>query len=150
MSELLSLKDAMDIYQIQYSHVDQLWNYFSATTLAVLGYTIGSDKATRSMQGAYVIILGYFVFCIGNLAALFHSQLQLVQFANIVINSSTINSVTNPVAIKSEELKKIDLTTLVPWSPLCIGIFYCGVVAVVCFAIYYVTRKRQQEAGDSK
>jgi hypothetical protein len=49
MSDSLAvLKSVMDIYQAQYSATDKLWGYFSPVTLALVAYTISSDKVFES------------------------------------------------------------------------------------------------------
>jgi hypothetical protein len=74
---------AIDLYHTQYSQVNKVWSYLGTVTAAMLGFTIGSDKATRSMKDVTAIICGYLVFCIGNFSALSLGQRQLIDFANI-------------------------------------------------------------------
>ncbi|MCY1401917.1 hypothetical protein D9M71_170440 [compost metagenome] len=97
MNEMLNLKDALELYQTQYSQVDKLWSYFGTCTLAVLGFSIGSEKATRSMREVTAIIVGYLVFCFGNYCALILAQRQLMDFA-----------------IQAAERQKLDMHSLLP------------------------------------
>lgn len=133
MSEILSLKDALDLYQAQYSQVDKLWSYFGTFTLAILGFTIGSEKATKSMKEVVVIIFGYLVFCAGNFSALSLGQKQLADFSAIAIQAATSQN--------------INLYSLQPLSSQYISIFYWCVVAAVCFGIVFIARKRQHVAS---
>ncbi len=66
--------DAIQLYQTQYSQVDTVWGYFSVVTLAVSGYVLGSEKATRTFNETLAIVAVYIVFCIGNHKALVTGQ----------------------------------------------------------------------------
>ncbi|MNP39417.1 hypothetical protein D3C76_1329920 [compost metagenome] len=132
MCEILSLKDALELYQTQYTQVDKLWSYFGTCTLAVLGFSIGSEKATKSMLEVVVILAGYLVFCAGNYNALCLGQKQLTEFANL--------------AIQAASNQKIDFRILQPLPPEYISIFYWCVVAAVCIGIVVIARKRQRNS----
>ena len=129
MAELLSLKEAFDLYQTQYSQVDKLWSYFGSITLAVLGFSIGSEKATKSFKEASVIILGYLVFCAGNFKALRLGQEQLMDFARI--------------AMEVAKAKGIEVKSLEPLSISAVSQFYWCVVVAVCAGIAFITWWRQ-------
>ena len=64
----------MDLYIAQYNATDKLWAYFSTVTVAVLGFSVGSDKVSKSFLEASVVVIGYVVFCIGNYRALALAQ----------------------------------------------------------------------------
>ncbi|MNN75930.1 hypothetical protein D3C81_1922640 [compost metagenome] len=112
--------------------MDKLWSYFGTCTLAVLGFSIGSEKATKSMLEVFVILAGYLVFCAGNYNALCLGQKQLTEFANL--------------AIQAANRQKIDFRILQPLPPEYISIFYWCVVAAVCTGIVIIARKRQRSA----
>jgi hypothetical protein len=131
MAEFLSLKDAFDLYQTQYSQVDKLWSYFGTVTLAVLGFSIGSDKATKSIKEAAIIIVGYLMFCVGNFKALLLGQKQLIDFAHI--------------AMEVAKAKGIIVESLEPLSTSAVSQFYWCVVAAVCVGIAFITWRRQVE-----
>jgi hypothetical protein len=131
MAEFLSLKDAFDLYQTQYSQVDKLWSYFGTVTLAVLGFSIGSDKATKSIKEAAIIIVGYLMFCVGNFKALLLGQKQLITFAQI--------------AMEVAKAKGIIVESLEPLSTAAVSQFYWCVVAAVCVGIAFITWRRQVE-----
>jgi hypothetical protein len=78
------LKAAMDMYQAQYTATDKLWAYFSTVSLALVAYTISSDKVTRVFPEAVAAVVAYVTFCIGNFSALDASQRQLVSLSKIV------------------------------------------------------------------
>lgn len=128
MEELLTLKEAFDLYQTQYSQVDKLWSYFGTITLAVLGFSIGSDKATKSIKEAAIIIFGYLVFCAGNFKALSHAQEQLVDFAGM--------------AMRAANAKGIEMKSLEPLSTSSMSWFYWCVVVAVCAGIAFITWRR--------
>lgn len=130
MSDITALKEALDIYQTQYSQTDHLWNYFGTVTLAVLGFSIGSDKATRSFTEASALVVGYFTFCLGNYSALRLAQKQLIEFSNL--------------AIEVAKAANRNLLYLEP-LPICgITIFYWVVVIAVIVGILFITYTREK------
>ncbi len=52
MSEF-GVKEAFEVYSKHRDVIVQMWSFYSAGTLAVLGYTIGSEKATRTWRGSF-------------------------------------------------------------------------------------------------
>ena len=125
----LSIKEAFDIYMKHRDVIVQLWQFFSGGTLAVLGYTVGSEKATRGKAEVSAIILGYLVFSIGNAAAVVSSQMELREMARglkLLMSKSSLNE-TYAVA---------------PIHPALFAVFYAVVVSAVCYAIYrtYIAR----------
>lgn len=74
----------MDMYQAQYTATDKLWGYFSVVSLALVAYTISSEKVTRIFPEALAVLTAYVVFCFGNFAALEASQRQLVALADLL------------------------------------------------------------------
>lgn len=127
-TEFLELKAALDLYGDQYNATDKLWSYFSTITLAVLGFSVASDKVSKSFVEATVVVLGFIVFCYGNFGALYLSHSQLIEFAEIV----------RPIAAKY----KVSLTTLEPLSLASITGFYWSVVVAVCGGILFITKYR--------
>lgn len=130
MEPTLGLKDALDIYQTQYGQVDLLWNYFSVVTLAVLGFAIGSEKATASLREASLIVAGYLVFCIGNASALFLGHGQLIEFARL--------------AIAAGQRQGLDMAYLAPLPTGEIRAFYWAVVASVCLGVLAISHWRRR------
>jgi hypothetical protein len=127
-AELLELKAALDLYAAQYSATDKLWAYFSSVTLAVLGFSVASDKVSKSFVEASIVVLGYFVFCVGNFSALYLSHQQLIEFA----------AIARPVAQKYH----VTLTTLEPFPAASVARFYWAVVASVCAGVLFITWRR--------
>lgn len=127
-TEFAELKSALDLYASQYSATDKLWAYFSSVTLAVLGFSVASDKVSKSFVEATVVVLGYVVFCIGNFSALYLSHRQLIEFA----------AIARPVAQKYG----VALTTLEPLAPISVASFYWAVVVAVCGGILFITWRR--------
>lgn len=126
--EFSELKSALDLYASQYGATDKLWSYFSTITLAVLGFSVASDKVSKSFVEATVVVLGYVVFCFGNFGALYLSQSQLIEFAALV----------QPIATKYQ----VALTTITPLSLASITWFYWSVVLAVCGGILFITWRR--------
>jgi hypothetical protein len=80
----ISLKDAFDIYQKQSDSIHKLWAYFQVISLAVLGYTIGSDKTHWSDSTYKLIAASYLIFAIANQWVVIFSQKELHKFGNAV------------------------------------------------------------------
>jgi len=136
----LSLKDAIDLYQSQIEIINGLWTFFGTVTLAVVGFTIGSEKATHSATEAAMIIGGYAVFAIfGNLTALRIAYADLLQFSSLI---------DNRIALHGTDLPPLHFA--VP-SVQSVTIFHAGTVIVVAIAIgaYSVlrARKRSQQSA---
>lgn len=129
--DVSSVKEAVDLYQAQYAQVDKLWSYFGTITIAVLGFSVGSDKVTKSILEATIVILGYVVFCMGNFNAIALAQKQLLQFSNIVLITS--------------KNAGIELTSLTPFSVEQIQTFYWAVVVAVSGGILLITLRRHRE-----
>ncbi|MCV2366087.1 hypothetical protein LNV23_21825 [Paucibacter sp. DJ1R-11] len=127
--DLQELKAALDLYATQYSATDKLWAYFSSVTLAVLGFSVASDKVSKSFVEATIVVAGYVLFCIGNFGALILSHRQLVEFAALV----------RPIA----ERLNSGLTTLTPLSTESVSYFYWMVVSAVCAGILFITWRRR-------
>ena len=73
--------EAFNMFQAQYSQVDKLWNYFGVISLAVAGFTIGSEKASRTIWEPIIIVIGYLSFCLGNYQALINGHSFLLKLA---------------------------------------------------------------------
>ncbi|MEJ6497662.1 hypothetical protein [Pseudoalteromonas lipolytica] len=82
MDNSVNLVEIFQMFQAQYSQVDKLWNYFGVVSLAVAGFTIGNEKATRTIKEPIAIVIGYLAFCVGNYTALIYSHKFLVVLAN--------------------------------------------------------------------
>jgi hypothetical protein len=126
--ELMELKAALDLYAGQYGATDKLWAYFSSVTLAVLGFSVASDKVSKSFVEASVVVAGYVIFCFGNFSALFLSHRQLIEIA----------AIARPIARKYN----VALTTLEPIAATSVAWFYWIVVGAVCTGILFITWRR--------
>ena len=82
MDNSVNLVEIFQMFQAQYSQVDKLWNYFGIVSLAVAGFTIGNEKATRTIKEPIAIVIGYLAFCVGNYTALIDGHKFLVILAN--------------------------------------------------------------------
>lgn len=78
-SPKVPLKDAFDIYQKQSDSVHKLWGYLSVISIAVLGFTIGSDKINWGSLAYLFMGMAYLVFAGSNLWVLRRSQQELVR-----------------------------------------------------------------------
>lgn len=129
-SSIADLKSVLDLYSTQYSATDKLWSYFSSITLATLGFSIASEKVSKSFLETSIVVCGYLVFCAGNFKALILSHHQLIEFSTLA----------QQVAKKHN----IPLTSLNPYAPDSITIFYWSVAASVCLGILAITWRRNQ------
>jgi len=136
-TSISELKSALDIYASQYSSTDKLWAYFSSITLAVLGFTVASDKASKTFVEAFIVATAYVVFCCGNFIALSAAQQQHIEL---------FFKITRPII----ERHKIEPTALNPISLQTLSFFYWAVVAAVCAGILLITWRRTTKAQRSR
>ena len=138
--EQILLKAAMDMYQAQYTATDKLWGYFSVVSLALVAYTISSEKVTRIFPEALAVLAAYVVFCFGNFAALESSQRQLVALADLLRERGKAAGV-NVEAFKS-------------FDPSDLKLYYVAVVLAICGATillaWYRGRKPTQSTPGPK
>ncbi|WP_226662358.1 hypothetical protein [Microbulbifer aggregans] len=118
--------DAFNMFQDQYSQVDKLWNYFGVISVAVAGFTIGSEKASRSIWEPLAIIFGYLIFCIGNYQSLINGHTFLYSLA------TKYNELAKPAG----------LDTLIIHRPERVTEFYFAVVITFSLAIIVVSWSR--------
>jgi hypothetical protein len=105
------------MYQAQYTATDKLWAYFSTVSLALVAYTISSDKVTRVFPEAVAAVAAYLTFCVGNFSALSAAQEQLLALARIVRTQGSQHKLT-------EDNFRVFSSQEVAW-------FYWLVVAVI-------------------
>jgi hypothetical protein len=117
---LASFKIAMDMYQAQYGATDRLWGYFSAVSLAVVAYTVSSEKITRLFPEAFTVVVAYVVFCFGNCKALAAAQAQLLMLAEVVRSRGASAG--------------LNATAFQPFSMADLRGFYVAVVLAICGA----------------
>ena len=120
----LTLKEAFDIYQKQSDSTHKIWAYFQIISLAVLGYTIGSDKAQWSTATYFLIAGSYILFAIANQVAIVLSQKELHRFGHAVKIASED---TGPVG------KKLVAEAVKPWK---VSLFHTFATAVILAAIF--------------
>lgn len=113
----MALHEAVGLYQVQNGQVDAVWTYFSTVSLAVAGYSVGSDKLKASFSRAAVMCGGYAVFCVGNFQSLSQRQDELAQLAAVVNACKDAN-------VRME-----------PFRTSTIAIYYFAVVACVCAGV---------------
>lgn len=121
----VSLKDAFDIYQKQSDSVHKLWAYFQVVSIAVLGYTVGTDKTVWSSWTYVFISASYFFFAIANQWVLVLSQSELKVFSKAV----------NAASEKTSQIGKLLKVTAV--SPGRVKAFHTLSAIVVLVAIVF-------------
>lgn len=129
IGNLTEVKSALDLYLSQYNATDKLWAYFSSVTLAVVGFSVASDKVSKSFFEASIVVIGYLLFCFGNFKALSLSQEQLVQFADL--------------ARAISEKNKVSMSALVPFPSDVAANFYWFVAIAVAASILLITWRRR-------
>ncbi|WP_420547644.1 hypothetical protein [Curvivirga sp.] len=76
--------ETVKLVQAQISIVNDLWAYYSAVTLGVIGFIISRKNADNlTKEEVIAFILGYSLFAIGNMIALTKGQSTLHYLANI-------------------------------------------------------------------
>lgn len=120
----VSLKDAFDIYQKQSDSLHKLWAYFQAVSLAVLAYTVGSDKAQWSIWTYALISLSYIFFAISNQYVVALSQHELNRFSTAVQDAT---KTAGPIG------KKLTVEAVAVWR---VRLFHSISAVVVLFAIW--------------
>ncbi|MEN8170593.1 MAG: hypothetical protein ABFS08_10260 [Pseudomonadota bacterium] len=128
MDEIKIALEAINIYQTQYSLVDNLWGYFSVVSLAIMGFVIGSKRATQSLKEPFAIVLAYLVFCYGNHKALVAGQKQLEQLYEI----------TNKLANNVEWI----VSSLKPFNHQLVSDFHVSIIVAVALGILAVSWMR--------
>ena len=125
--------DAISLYQAQYAQVDTIWGYFSVVTIAMVGFVISTEKATKTLKEPLAIITAYLVFCWGNFEALIAGQNQLRELGEIVSSLS-----------KQAEL---NITTFQPLSENLITQHYISILLSVCIGVVIIAwiRKRNYD-----
>ena len=136
MDVSLTIKDAISLYQSQVGVVNPLWTFFGTVTLAVVGYTIGSQKATRSKSKVRMIVGGYVLFALaGNLPGLCLAYSDLRQFSALV--DDRVAKLGHELPLKPFYVPSLWLVV-----PLHIGLVTAVAVTIVAYA-----RSRQRRAG---
>ena len=120
----VSLKDAFDIYQKQSDSLHKLWAYFQVVSLAVLGYTVGSEKAQWSVLTYTLIALSYTFFAISNQYVVALSQQELNRFATAVQDAT---KTAGPIG------KKLSVEAVAVWR---VRLFHSISAVVVLIAIW--------------
>ena len=129
VNSLNAIKAAIDLYLAQYNVTDKLWAYFAIVTLAVLGFSVASDRVSRSFFEASIVAIGYVVFSVGNFHALILAHTQLIQFAALARRVANEHTVEIPALERSPLAEE--------------QCFYWAVVIGVCAAILLITYRRR-------
>ena len=119
----MELSQLIDSYQTQAGLIDRIWWYFYSVTFLVLGFTIGSKRATQTYLEAIIICAGYVAFSLGSVASLWNGQKNLGLFADKIID-------TDP----SFALRLFD--------PLWVTLFQGVIVVFVVFSVRAVYENR--------
>ena len=82
----MDVSQLINIYQKQVGLVDRIWWYFYSVTFLVLGFTIGSDRATETSLEAIIMCAGYVAFSLGSVVSLWNGQGHLQLFADKIID----------------------------------------------------------------
>ena len=132
------LKEAFEVYSKHRDVIIQMWSFYSVGTLAVVGYTVGSEKATRTMREVFAILVAYLAFAIGNAWAVVSSQRELDSMAKGI-----------DVLLKGKLLAKY--YSVRPVDPDLFILFYVVVSAAVSLAILlkYVYGKKPAAQPDT-
>lgn len=104
----LTLKDAFDMYQKQSDGLHKLWTYFQVISLAVLGYTLGSDKAQWGDATYIGVALSYLFFAVSNGIVIYRSQKELRTLEKAVTEAAKVSGqIGQGLTINSLEAKQV-------------------------------------------
>lgn len=84
MSDPLGVKDALELFAAHREAIIKMWGFYSTVTLAILGFTIGSEKAAHDLTTTRIIQVGYGVFALANMTAIATSQWELLAMAETI------------------------------------------------------------------
>ena len=124
-----NIKEAFDIFIKHREAILQMWQFFSAVTLGVLGFTVGSKDTVRDETSVKIIILGYVFFAIANGTAVISSQIELCRMADGL-----------KLLLPKTNLKGYFEVDPLPWWQFLI--FYAVVIILVSYAIYLAHRAK--------
>ena len=119
----ITLKESFDIYQKQSEGLHKLWAYFQVVSLAVLGYTLGSEKSQWGTDTYLFVGFSYAFFAIANQIVVVMSQKELAEFGKAV-NAAATDS--GPIG---QELKVVSL------RPRTVAFFHSVSAVIVVAAI---------------
>lgn len=102
VSEMLSepLIKLMEIVQAQHDLADRGWAYFSTVSIAVVGFALTSDKLKASLALRVATVVGFAVFAVGNLRAVYMAQSNLSKYItllNRMLAETKVDQVIDPL-----------------------------------------------------
>lgn len=120
----INLKEAFDIYQKQSDTTHKIWAYFQIVSIAVLGYTVGSEKIHWGNSTYLLISASYVLFAIANQIVIISSHRELEAFGMAV----------NEAAKQSDFIgNKFSVKTV---QPIFVWIFHTIAIMIVLIAIW--------------
>lgn len=106
----VSLKEAFDIYQKQSDSLHKLWAYFQVVSIAVLGYTVGSEKAHWSVWTYVLISMSYVFFALSSHYVVAISQKELTRFAKAVHEAANkAGPIGQQLSVKAVKVRRVRL-----------------------------------------
>lgn len=133
----LTLKEIFDIYQKQSDSIHKIWAYFQMVSIAVLGYTIGSNKDPWSTETYCLIAGSYLLFSIANQAAIILSQKELYKFGCAI---KVVAENTGPVG------KELVIETIKPWK---VALFHTVATTVILAAIFVTWHNKSSKTASN-
>jgi hypothetical protein len=133
----LTLKEAFDIYQKQSDSIHKIWAYFQMISVAVLGYTIGSNKDQWGAETYCLIAGSYLLFAIANQAAIIFSQKELYKFGYAVKVAAENSGVVG---------KQLVIETIMPWK---VALFHTLATTVILAAIFVTWHDKSSKAASN-
>lgn len=79
-----ALINYITILQNQTNMIDKGWQFYSIVTLGLLGLIFGNERIKNSYRICIYLVIGYIVFCIGNLFAIIQAQNVYAKYCNLV------------------------------------------------------------------
>lgn len=123
----MNFKESWDIYQKAIDSGHKIWGYFSAVSLAVVGYVVAWDKVAWTWHMFFIVALGYLVFSYANRKVLLVAQAEVIEAGKAVLKVRQQFAATEG----SPELE-LNVTTV---SKEQVGLFHSIMTCVVLLAI---------------
>lgn len=127
----------LQLYQTQLGIENELWGFFSVAAFAVLGFTVGSERATQSPTMTVIIVAGFLIFTQGNLRVIEETHRVAVALAEAAADAAPAEgplagSVPAPYPVRS--------VTAFHW-------LLRGLVVIAIVAVYLVRRRQAARAA---
>jgi hypothetical protein len=132
----ITFQVAFDLYQKQYSSLDEIWKFYSTVAIALLSAVVASDKLKATSTGMAVILGGFLFFAVSNLVVILDVHQALIQLA----------ALTNSLASDSQLTKTIVLKASPQWQ---VGLFHVAADTSFVLAMWLIYKASHKPAPNA-